>query len=89
MLNKRVADRPFLAGDYSIADMACYPWAKLWNGQGQDIASFPHMQAWLDRCAARPAVAAGIVKGKELREGYNNLATDKEAQKILFGQKAR
>jgi GST-like protein len=88
VLNKRVADRPFLAGDYSIADMACYPWAKLYANQGQDIAQFPHMKAWLDRCAARPAVAKGIVVGKELREGYN-IAADKEIQKVLFGQKAR
>ena len=88
VLDRRVAERPFLAGDYSIADMACYPWAKLYENQGQDITQFPHMRAWLERCAARPAVAKGIVVGKALREGYN-LATDKEAQKIMFGQKAR
>ncbi len=88
VLNKRLADREYLAGAYSIADMASYPWAKLYANQGQDISSFKHMQAWLDRCAKRPAVAKGIAVGKELREGQN-LATDKEAQKILFGQRAR
>ena len=88
VLNKRVADRPFLAGDYSIADMACYPWAKLWENQGQDITPFPHMKGWLERCAGRPAVAKGIVVGRELRP-VNNLSTDKDAQKVLFGQKAR
>ena len=89
VLDKRLADREYLAGAYSIADMACYPWAKLWANQGQDIAPFTHMNAWLERMAARPAVAKGIVVGKELREGQPNLGQDKDAQKILFGQKAR
>ena len=88
VLDKRLADREYLAGAYSIADMACYPWAKLWKNQGQDITPFKHMSAWLERMAARPAVIKGLAVGKELREGYN-LADDKEAQKILFGQKAR
>ena len=58
VLNQRLADRSYVAGDYSIADMAIWPWARRWEQQEQDIARFPHMAAWLDRIAARPAVQA-------------------------------
>ncbi len=88
VLNKRLTDRDYLAGDYSIADMACIGWAKLWEGQGQDIAQFPHMERWLETVLARPAVIAGLAVGRDYREKYQ-LATDTEVQKILFGQRAR
>jgi GSH-dependent disulfide-bond oxidoreductase len=88
VLNKRVADRPYLAGDYSIADIATYPWARLWGRQGQDIAQFPHMKRWLDAIAARPAVQRGLAIRSEDR-GRVDLAKDEEARKILFGQRAR
>ena len=88
VLNKRLADRPFIAGDYSIADMASYPWVRPYKNQGQDIAEFPHLEAWFKRMHDRPAVAKGCKVGEELRP-TNTLATDKEAQKILFGQRAR
>ncbi len=52
----------FTAGDYSIADMAIYPWATFWERQGQDISKFPHVAAWLDRMAAREAVTRGMNK---------------------------
>ncbi|MBB5516250.1 GST-like protein [Rubricella aquisinus] len=87
VLNKRLADREFVAGDFfSIADMAIWPWACLWEGQEQDIETFPHMQAWLDRCYARPGVQKGRALAKDMRA---NLQDQKEAQKVLFGQKAR
>jgi GST-like protein len=86
ILNKRLADREFVAGPYSIADMAIWPWAWGWERQAQDIAEFPHMKAWLDRMWARPAVKSGWALGQEKR---SNLATDKKAQAILFGQRAR
>jgi GSH-dependent disulfide-bond oxidoreductase len=86
VLNRRLDGRDYLAGDFSIADMASYPWARLWSNQGQDIEQFPNVKAWLARCAARPAVARGMEVGRERR---SNIADDKEAQKILFGQKAR
>jgi len=56
VLDRRLADRDYVAGDYSIADMAIWPWASLWEGQEQDISNMPHLSAWLDRVAARPAV---------------------------------
>ena len=86
VLNKRLAGRDYVAGDYSIADMAIWPWAKGWENQQQDISRLPHMKAWLDRMAARPAVAAGAEVGKEKR---SDLSKDRDAQKILFGQMAR
>jgi len=86
VLDKRLADRRFVAGPYSIADMAIWPWARGWENQNQDIADFPHMEAWLERVWDRPAVKTGWALGQEKRR---NLATDKEAQAILFGQRAR
>ena len=86
VLNRRLAGRDFVAGGYSIADMAIWPWAWGWERQNQDIAEFPHMKAWLDRMWERPAVQKGWGLGQERRR---NLATDAEAKKILFGQRAR
>ncbi len=86
VLDRRLADRDFVAGDLSIADFAIWPWATLWKGQEQDIADFPNMSAWLDRMAARPAVEKGRNVAAEAR---SNLQTDKDAQKVLFGQKAK
>ena len=60
VLNKRLADRAFVAGEYSIADMAIVGWAKLWERQGQDIEEFPHVKRWLDEVLARPAVQRGL-----------------------------
>ncbi|MEL6747529.1 MAG: glutathione binding-like protein [Pseudomonadota bacterium] len=87
VLDRRLAQNAFVAGEnYTIADMAIYPWAKLWERQGQDIADFPHMATWLDTIGARPAVEAGMAVGKDARM---DLAKDKDAQSVLFGQRAR
>lgn len=88
VMNKRLADHKYFVGDYSIADMAIYPWVRPYKNQGQDLADFPHLDAWFKRVQARPAVAIGVKVAEELRAN-TNLATDKEAQAILFGQKAR
>jgi GSH-dependent disulfide-bond oxidoreductase len=89
VMNTRLADRPFLAGDYSIADMACYPWVRPHKNQGQDLAEFPHLEAWYKRNQERPAVARGVKAAEELRSTAYSLKDDKEAQKILFGQRAK
>jgi len=86
VLDRRLTDRDFVAGPLSIADMAIWPWAQGWERQGQDIAEFPNMKAWLERMWTRPAVQAGKALRQEKRM---NLAEDKEAQKVLFGQRAR
>lgn len=86
VMNKRLADREYLADDYSIADMASFPWVRPYRNQGQDLEEFPNLKRWFDAIAARPAVQKAVEVGQDHR---NNLADDKEAQKILFGQKAR
>ncbi len=85
VLNKRLADRPFVAGDYSIADMACWPWIVSHEMQGQRLEDFPHLQRWFETLRARSAVQEGFEVGKELRTPSG---PDEEAKKILFGQKA-
>lgn len=87
VLDRRLADREFVAGDFfSIADMAIWPWASLWQRQEQDLAQFEHMRAWLDRCYARPGVVAGRALAKELR---GQVKDAQKAQEVLFGQKAQ
>ena len=88
VMNRRLEGRDYLAGDYSIADMACIGWAKSWERQGQDIKQFPHLERWIDRMLARPAVERGIALYAEERAKMD-LSKDKDAQAILFGQKAR
>jgi GST-like protein len=86
VMNRRLADREFLAGDYSIADMASVGWTRSYKNQGQDLEDFPHLKRWFDTILARPAVERALVVGQDRR---SNLADDKEAQKVLFGQRAR
>jgi len=88
VLNKRLEGREFIAGEYSIADMACIGWAQLWERQGQDIKQFPNLESWIDRMKARPAVAKGLALGLEKRE-QSSFDKDKDQQAVLFGQKAR
>ncbi len=87
VMNKRLADRPFLAGDYSIADMACVGWAKLWERQGQNIKDFPHVERWLDTMLARPAVQRGLAIAADERARSN--PADPASRAVLFGQRAR
>lgn len=89
VLNRRLIDRDYVAGDYSIADMAIWPWI-LPAPQGQDLGAFPHLEAWLKRVGDRPAVRAGRAVGQELRGDL--AASGKEAEasrRLLFGQRTR
>jgi GST-like protein len=86
VMNRRLADRAFLAAEYSIADMACLGWIKPHKNQGQDLNQFPNLKRWFETLMARPAVARGLAVGKEHRR---NIANDEEARKVLFGQRAR
>ena len=86
VMNRRLEHHDYLAGEYSIADMACIGWIIPHANQGQNLDDFPHLKRWYEAVKARPAVIKGIEVGKEAR---TNLADDKEAQKVLFGQKAR
>ena len=85
VVNKRLADRDFVAGDYSIADMAIFPWMRIWKNQGQDIEEFPHLAKWLDRMYARPAVVRGIDVMKDERAKKREFT--EEQRSIMFGDK--
>src|SRR5829696_3632480 len=87
VMNKRLTDREFLAGPYSIADMACVGWAKLWKRQGQKIDEFPHFKCWLERVLARPAVQRGI--GIRVEEASKVDMKDPKVWGVLFEQRAR
>lgn len=65
VMNQQLSDREFLAGDFSIADIACYPWILNWKRQGQDIDAFPNIVRWLDRVGGRAAVVRGIAVGRD------------------------
>jgi len=85
VMDKRLSDREYLAGEYSIADMASWPWVVPWKAQGQNLDDFPNLKRWFDAISARPAVQRGRVVGKELP---TSPTMDDEAKKILFGQTA-
>ena len=85
VMNKRLADRAFLAGAYSIADMAAYPWVVPHQNQGQKLEDFPHLQRWFEAMKARPGVERGMAVGKDLR----TTTMDDDAKKVLFGQTAK
>ena len=85
VLDKQLAANRYVAGDfYSIADMAIWPWASLWEGQEQTLDDKPNLKRWLDEVGARPAVQKGRAVGSDQQQ---DAATDREAQKILFGKR--
>jgi glutathione S-transferase len=92
VLNRRLAGRDFIAGDYSIADMACWPWTVSWRNQGIDLDEFPNLKAWFERVGAREAVRRGQAVGAALRDPGALTAATKEAEaarSLLFGQRGR
>ncbi len=85
VLNKRLADREFLARTYSIADMASYPWIVPYERQGQRLEDFPDLKRWFETIRARPAVERAYALAKTI----NTQPTVSEASRsILFGQTA-
>ena len=89
VLNRQLEGRDYIAGDYSIADMACIGWVNAYANYAQKLEDFPNLQRWHATMNARPAVQRGIVVGKEERERANASANAEEERKVLFGQKAR
>jgi GSH-dependent disulfide-bond oxidoreductase len=86
VLNQRLADRAFIAGEFSIADIACYPWLVPHQAHGQDLADFPHVERWFQAMSERPAT-------QRTYEGVENAYTPKqplseEERRVLFGQGA-
>ena len=86
VLNKRLADRDYIAGSFSIADIASYPWIVPHERQGQDLDNFPHLKRWYKVIANRPAVVRAYNLGKEISGGAP--VVTEESRKILFGQDA-
>jgi len=85
VLNKRLSDREFIAGRYSIADMAAYPWIVPYERQGQKLEDFPHLKRWFEAMRARPAVMRAYERAKEINTAPT---VSEESRKILFGQTA-
>jgi GSH-dependent disulfide-bond oxidoreductase len=85
VLNKRLADRAFVAGEYSIADMAAYPWIVPWKRQGQNLDDFPHLKRWFEKIRARPATVRAYQKADQINTKPTVSAASKS---ILFGQTA-
>jgi GST-like protein len=85
VMNKRLADHPYLGGEYSIADMACYPWIVPWERQGQNLADFPHLKRWFEAIKARPAVVKAYEWAPKINPGQGGVRTAEE-RAILFGQ---
>ncbi|HWE47926.1 MAG TPA: glutathione S-transferase N-terminal domain-containing protein [Caulobacteraceae bacterium] len=90
VLNKRLKGREYVCGDYSIADMAIWPWTRGWKSWSLDLANYPDMKAWFERMEARPAVKAAVERGEEMRRNLaDNTDEAAAARSVLFGQRAR
>jgi GST-like protein len=84
--NKRLKDRPFIAGgEYSIADMAIYPWIVPYERQSQNLNDFPNLKAWFEKIAARPGTIAAYKKGEVTK---TEPTVTEESKKFLFNQTA-
>jgi GST-like protein len=83
--DRRLADREYLAGDYSVADMATYPWIVQFERQGQNLNDFPNLRRWFLSIQKRAAVVAAYEKGKAIN---TSPTVNAQSAKILFGQTA-
>ena len=82
VMNKRLAKSKYLGGpEYSIADIATFPWLRSWKNQGIDWDDYPHLKGWFDEIAARPAVRRGV----EVLAGLRKPLTEDKAREALFG----
>ncbi len=82
VMNKRLANSKYIAGgDYTIADIAIFPWLRSWKNQGIDWNDFPHLKGWFDEIAARPAVLRGV----EVLAAQRKPINDDKAREMLFG----
>jgi len=86
VIDKRLGEAPYLAGEYSIADMATYPWLRAHNWQGQKLEDFPNLKKWYEAIEARPAVQRGCAVLKEVLEKQQGAKPDPKSWEILFGK---
>ncbi len=83
VMNRQLAKSTYIAGaEYSIADIAIFPWLRSWKNQGIDWNDHPHLKGWFDEIAARPAVMRGVEVLADLRKPI----TDDRAREVLFGE---
>ena len=87
VLNKHLEQRDFIAGDYSIADMASYPWIVSHQRQSQNLDDFPHLKRWFGRIGARPATERAYALVEQINPG--SPVHDDKARQILFGQDSK
>lgn len=87
VLNKHLEQRDFIAGDYSIADMASYPWIVSHQRQNQNLDDFPHLKRWFERISARPATERAYALVEQINPG--SPVHDDKARQILFGQDSK
>lgn len=85
VMDTRLEDREYLAGDWSIADMASFPWVMSYKRLGADLDQFEHLRRWFDAIKQRPAVRRGVEVGADWKRSE---LTDEAARKVLFGQNA-
>ena len=91
VLDKQLADREWICGDYSIADMACWGWVVPHDRQGIDLDQFENVRRWYDAMKERPGVQLGFSVGLEIRRAMSQSqqgGMDEEAKKVLFSQSA-
>jgi len=89
ILDKHLAERKYIACDYSIADIATFPWVAFHDHHGQNLDDFPNVQRWHECIGTRDAVERGLEAGKDLWGNTDNRGFDEEARRILFGQKPK
>ena len=87
VMDKRLTDREFLAGEYSIADMATYPWVVPHERQQQDLNDFPNVKRWFEAIQARPATVRAYARAAEVNPGEKP-SVNEDSRQHLFGQDA-
>jgi GST-like protein len=85
VLDRRLEGRRYICGEYSIADMACWPWIVPHEMQGQNLDDFPNVKRWYDQMKTRP----GVQRGFDVLRDVRKAGMDEEAKRVLFGQTAR
>jgi GST-like protein len=85
VLDKRLEGREHICGEYSIADMACWPWVITYKAQSLDLDSFPNVRRWFDALKQRPGLRRGYDVGRDLRKVVFS-GPDDRAREVLFGQ---
>ena len=87
VLDRRLADRDYVAGEYVIADMAAYPWIVPWEKQGQNLDEHPNLKRWFHAIQDRPATRAAYARAPEVNPEHGKTMSE-DAKKVMFGQNA-